>query len=169
MSNVTQPKPIVELHPKGKKPLSWRKDPVILARLAAVSEMMLRGADAWQIATALEASLATARRDITRVRTLWRENSLLDIQNTREKAIAQYNLIITRAWADYNKKSSPHWLRIVMEAQEKIDNIYGNQAPSVTVVAEADLEEIRKKRWYDKADMMKALAEDESSDDVPTT
>jgi hypothetical protein len=162
-SEVQPPSSTVEYHTKGKKPISWRRDTTILLRLVSVAEIYLRGGNLLNISHAFGYSLSTAKRDLARVKTLWREQALADLADLRAESLAHFRLIITRAWADYNKKPSPHWLRVIMDAQEKIDNIYGNQASKRVEVTELDIEAIRQKRWYDKEEMMQALLEDENN------
>jgi hypothetical protein len=163
MEQPTLQSPIVQVehHPKGKKAISWRRDEAILIRLVSVAEIYLRGGNLLSIARAFNYSLRTAKRDLARVKTLWREQCLADLDDERAEALAQYRLIITRGWADYNKKPSPHWLRVIMDAQEKIDNIYGNQAPKQVEVSELDLEETRRKRWSDLPKLLEAIAEED--------
>jgi hypothetical protein len=163
-SEVQPPASTVEHHPKGKKAISWRRDEAILIRLVSVAEIYLRGGNLLSISHAFGYSRSTAKRDLARVKTLWREQALADLADILAESIAEYRLIITRAWADYNKKPSPHWLRVVMDAREKIDNIYGNQAPKQVEVNELDLEEIRRKRWYDRDEMLQALLDDENNE-----
>jgi hypothetical protein len=165
MEQPTLQSPIlqVEHNPKGKKAISWRKDTTILLRLVSVAEIYLRGGNLINIAHAFDCSLSTAKRDLARVKTLWREQSLADLDDLRSESLAEYHLLIVKAWAEFNKKPSHHWLRVIMDAQEKIDNIYGNQASKRVEVTELDIEAIRQKRWYDKEEMMQALLEDENN------
>lgn len=162
---LEKPKPIVELHPKGKKAISWRKDPIILARLTSVAQMILAGAETWQIAAALDYSLVTARRDVTRVRTMWREGSEAEIDAKRDQSIAQYKMIQTRAWAEYNKAPSPGNLRVILDAQVRIDDIQGNQMPKSILMGELDIEQVRNKRWQQVQGLLADIITEDDSDE----
>jgi hypothetical protein len=114
---------------KGKKSVRWDRDPQILARLESVAQMMLRSARAWQIADALDVSLRTAKRDIRRVRTLWRRESERKIEESRQQSIAQIRAIQQQAWTEYDKVKrvgSPVGL-------PKADKKGGKAAPPKTV------------------------------------
>jgi len=88
------------------------------------------------------------KRDIARVRLLWRELNEHEIEDKREESVAQYKLIILRAWEEYSKNKSTNLLRVIMDAQEKIDGIEGNRKPEEVLVGKLpDIEEVRKKRW----------------------
>jgi hypothetical protein len=160
------PLPVVELHPLGKKAVSWRKDPVILTRLVSVAEVLLRGGSVLHIANTFDCSLATAKRDVARVKTLWREQSLEDLADLRSRSIAQYLLVITKSWAEFHKKASPNWLGKILDAQARIDDIQGNQAPKELLVGDLDIEAVRQKRWESVQGMLADIVaeEDEMSD-----
>ena len=67
----TPEKPARSVRRKGKKSVSFQDDPEILKRLGRVAEMMLEGKSLYEISTAQRCSIATAKRDIGRVRELW--------------------------------------------------------------------------------------------------
>lgn len=121
-----------EKAPKGRKSKSWRTDAEIQTRLSVVAELMIRRANMEQIAKATGSSLATAKRDVARVRTLWREAALENIEDRRQEAISQYKAIQLRAWDEYTRKKenenkNPRFLQIVMDAQAHIDDIEGTK------------------------------------------
>jgi hypothetical protein len=132
-NSLPQPQPDVEHVSPGRTSRNWRSDPVIMARLTVVAELLLRRANAYQISQATGSSFVTAKRDITRVRTLWRENALADIEHRRQEAVEQYRLIQQRAWDQYSKKENagsarqPRYLQIVMDAQNHIDDLEGTK------------------------------------------
>ena len=160
MSDLPQPEPGTEFPHEGKLSVSWRNDPVILARLNAVAAMMLRGSKQYEISKAMECSIATTRRDITRVRTLWREELKGQIDEKREQSIAHYKLVQSSAWDAYNKTESHNFLRIILDAQAKIDDIEGNQAP--IAIAAVNIDKVRAKRWQQIAgSIADILTEDE--------
>jgi hypothetical protein len=153
-STINTPSPQVQYRLKGKKAVSWRKDTIILTRLIAVAEIFLRGGTIISIASAFDYSFSTAKRDLARVKTLWREQSLEDLAAQRDQSIAQYRLVITKAWAEYSRKPNANFLRVIIDAQAKIDDIQGNQAPKEIHIEEPDLEAIRRKRWQDLKDVL---------------
>jgi hypothetical protein len=132
---------------KGKKSVSWRNDPEILARLAQVAEMILKGERPYQIAKKFKSSLSTAKRDVVRVKTIWQEENRADIVDCKNRSVAQYRLIITKAWENYEKNGSPKYLSVILGAQGKIDEIEGNLSAREVNLNVVDIETIRKKRW----------------------
>lgn len=146
-AGVPVPKPKVEPAQKGKKSVGWRNDPVILARLAAVAEIMLMRGTAAQIAETFDCSLATAKRDISRVRMLWKEQARGDINSKREESLAEYRLIQTRAWVEFRDKRNPRYLEVIMNAQDRIVEIEGTKAPEQVDVGVTDINKVREERW----------------------
>lgn len=133
---------IPELPPprnRDKKNVAWDTDVEILARLATVANMMVQGAKAHQIAGALSVNIRTAQRDMQRVYTLWRRDSMQQVDDARAKSIAHYEEIKTRAWEGYRKVSSAmngtyspklaseqrSWLELAMKAESHIDRLLG--------------------------------------------
>ncbi len=82
---------------EGKKSIPWNEDPEILSRLADVAEMMNKNLPSWQIAAACETSIGTAKRDIARVRELWKADATERLTGSKDAAIAQYGKIIYAA------------------------------------------------------------------------
>lgn len=142
---VEKPKPeiiIPELPPprnRNKQNVAWDTDVEILARLATVANMMVQGAKAYQIAEALSVNIRTAQRDMQRVYTLWRRDSMQQVDDARAKSIAHYEEIKTRAWEGYRKVTSSmngtyspklaneqrSWLELAMKAESHIDRLLG--------------------------------------------
>ena len=132
-------------HPRkrNKKNVAWDQDPEILARLTTVANMMTQGAKSYQIADALSVTIKTIQRDITRVYTLWRRESMQEIDDARAKSIAQYEEIKTRAWEGYRKasgfvnesrmpnprlmKEQQNWLKLAMDAESQIADLQGTK------------------------------------------
>jgi len=120
--------------------MPWDQDEETLARLATVANMIVQGAKGHQIAEALSISLRTAQRDMARVYTLWRRDSMQQVDDARAKSIAQYEEIKTRAWEGYRKVASEiadkgystrlasqqqSWLELAIKAQSQIDDLLG--------------------------------------------
>ena len=128
---------------RNKKNVAWDQDPEILARLSTVANMMTQGAKSYQIADALSVTIKTIQRDITRVYTLWRRESMQEIDDARAKSIAQYEEIKTRAWEGYRKvsgfvngsnmpnprlmKEQQNWLKLAMDAESQIADLQGTK------------------------------------------
>lgn len=131
---IPDPDVIAERAKPGKKSVSWREDPIILKRLSKVAELMLQDLSAWEIYTKLSSarspySLETAKRDVKRVRTLWRERAEMTIDGAREESLAQYRDVIKQARVDYASTKNPSYLRIVIDTRAKMDNLQNLNAP----------------------------------------
>lgn len=129
---IPAPPPGVEPVKRGRKSKPWRNDPTIMARLSVVADMLIRRANTQQIAQATGASFVTAKRDIARVRLLWRESALNEIEDRRIESIEQYKTIQLRAWSEYinvekGKSKNPRYLQIAMDAQNHIDDLEGTK------------------------------------------
>jgi len=74
--------------PRRGKDVSWRRDPVILARLPKVERMFLAGMYDSVIAQELGVHRATIQRDRERLEELWREQATNDIAAIRAEAVA---------------------------------------------------------------------------------
>jgi len=130
-------------HKRNKKSVAWDQDPEILARLSTVANMMTQGAKSYQIADALSVTIKTIQRDMTRVYTLWRRESMQEIDDARAKSIAQYEEIKTRAWEGYRKvsgyinesrmpnprliKEQQNFLKLAMDAESHIADLQGTK------------------------------------------
>jgi hypothetical protein len=140
---------------KGKKSIPFDRDPEILARLAAVAEMLLVGAKAFQIAATLNCSLTTAKRDIGRVKQLWKDDARDEIDGSRNATLALYRLVIMRAWEEFGKPVNANrkdrFLNLIVATQKEIDRINGVGPLKIDLSGKVemteDLEEVRKRRW----------------------
>ncbi|GAB4528457.1 MAG: hypothetical protein OHK0046_47300 [Anaerolineae bacterium] len=138
---MTTPKPNQPVRRPGKKSIRWDNDPEILLRLSSVASLMIQGAKQHQIATTMNVSLDTARRDMKRVRTLWRREAESKIEDARATSIAQFEEVKLQAWKEHRNSSSPRekvaWLRVIMEAESKIIELQGTKSPVLMDVTTA--------------------------------
>lgn len=118
-----------EVRRPGKKSIRWDRDPEILARLPAVAAMMLRGARVWQIAEAMLYSDRTAKEDMKRVRTLWREEAGDGVSEQRDRSVAHLREVQAHAWAKFDKSGDSRWLRVIREAEADIIRLQGTSRP----------------------------------------
>lgn len=124
---------------KGQKSVSWDHDPEILARLESVNQMMLRGAQRWQIAETLGVSLRTASRDMNRVRILRQRAAERDVEEKVNDSVSQFEAVRQEAWLRYDelrktdKAAAARWLKIVIEATREIDDLWGLRRLNVEV------------------------------------
>lgn len=146
---------------EGKKNIEWRDDPEILQRLALVAELMNKHKYGFEIAMETKVSLETAKRDIARVRELWKEDALDHIKSAKDMALAQYDQIIRDAREDLIKvksKGNPvraAYYNVILRAQKQIDAVSGiaekhelsgpNGGPIPVEVQ--DMDAVRKLRW----------------------
>ena len=145
---------------KGKRSTGWKDDPEILIRLSKVAELMNQNKRSFEIASECGLSIATAKRDIARVREWWKEDAEDRLMNSVDIAIAQYGSVIQKTWSDIQGVPSrspvrPAMMNVILRAQERIDKVTGiadkvehsgpNGAPIPVEVV--DMEAIRKKRW----------------------
>jgi hypothetical protein len=126
-----------------------------MARLDVISQMMVVGAKAHNIAAAMDYSLASAKRDIARVKQLWNTQAAEDINSSRSISLATYREILTRTWDELGKPENAgrkHLLfGVIVAAQKEIDRIQGvgpqNIVLSGSVEVTEDIEAVRKRRW----------------------
>jgi hypothetical protein len=153
---VTSKKPVkAKAKRKGKKSIAWDRDPEILARLASVAEMLLVGAKPYQIALALNEALSSAKRDVARVKQLWQEEARDEIDTSRNAALAQYKLVLMRAWDEYGKKENAGrkhlFLNIVTSTQKEIDRVQGVGPQKIDLSGKIDvvedIDKVRERRW----------------------
>lgn len=174
---ITKPKAEGDKRRKGKKNLNWKDDPEILVRLSAVSEMIVKQRSAIQIAQDTKVSLGTAKRDIARVKELWKEEAHERVINSRDLAIAQYSAEIKQGWEDVivlpvTHPNRPAALNIILRAQERIDKVTGIGGDKVEhsgpnggpiPVEVADVEAIRKRRWKQIAGSLAELTQENNA------
>jgi hypothetical protein len=79
------------------KQTAWRDDETILARLPEVERRHLRGDSNVAIADALGVAEVTIRRDIERIRKLWRERTGESIEDMKAAAVAELEDVRRRA------------------------------------------------------------------------
>src|SRR5689334_13062612 len=79
---------------EGKKNVRWQDDPEIMNRLVKVAELMNRGKRAFEIAVTTKVSIETTRRDIARVREIWKDDAKDRLAHAKDIAIAQYAAVI---------------------------------------------------------------------------
>jgi len=140
---------------KGKKNVPYNEDPEILKRLVRVAELMLKGTPSWRIAEELKCSIGTAKRDVARVRELWRIEATEKLDNLRGDALAQYQRVMNKAWTTIEKDPdrSAQLLSVILAAQEKIDKIGGLEKPrEIKVEVDGsievrDMDKVREERW----------------------
>jgi hypothetical protein len=165
-SNVELPDPAkrgAKSTRKGKKSVAWQDDPEILKRLALVAELMLDGKPAWEIAKDRKVSLATAKRDIRRVRDLWKAAALEKLESLMGDSLATYIRVQAAAWKKTveNPDKADQYLKVILQAQERVDKMAGIGQPetlnvnlSGEVEVKKDIEQIRNERWEQVKDLI---------------
>ena len=118
--------------------------------------MMNKNMPAWEIAAECETSIATAKRDIARVRELWTRDAKERLELAKETSLAQYASVIRDA-KEVLKDASPSlkdkYMNIILRAQERIDKVTGIADPVAVggipgqPVEVVDIEQVRQKRW----------------------
>jgi len=172
-----KPKRTGDTRREGKRSVNWKDDPEILQRLAEVAVLMNKNKRAFEIAKETKVSIETTRRDIARVRELWKEDARERIANSADQAIAQYGAVLEQAWTDLKKVSVKSnnraaFLKIILQAQDRIDKVTGIPDPisgpggGPIPIELVDTEKIRKKRWQQVAPNLQKIANKEN-DDAP--
>jgi hypothetical protein len=125
---------------KGKKSTRWDDDLKILLRLEVVASMMAQNASLRQIAAALNYSTTTARKDLARVRTIWRKVATEKLEKARARSVAVHMEIESEMWNIWRamntdeKKRGVHVLRTVIMAEKEVASLQGTiQAPEQTL------------------------------------
>lgn len=181
-TKLDKPKRAGDTRREGKKSVDWKEDPEILQRLAIVAQLMNKNKHAFEIAEATKLSLATAKRDIARVRELWKEDAKERLENSTDIAIAQYGAVQEQAWLDLAgiPPRSPvrsAVMNVILRAQERMDKVTGiadkveHSGPGggPIPVEVTDMEAIRKKRWKQVAPQLAELMNQENNDPKPTS
>lgn len=148
---------------KGKKSIAWDQDPEILKRLTRVAELMLDGKYSWQIAEELRCSIATAKRDIKRVRELWKTTAKEDLEDLYNDSIATYKRAQLTAWNEIRRdpKKAAQLLGVILDAQKQKERLSGLIKPEpveVNISGEVvvrDIQTVREERWNQVMEMMK--------------
>jgi hypothetical protein len=160
---------------EGKKNVPWKDDPEILQRLAEVAVLMNKNKRAFEIARETRVSIETARRDIARVRELWKEDAQERIDGAKDSAIAQYGAVLEQAWIDLKKVSVKSnnraaFMKVILAAQDRIDKVTGIADPisgpggGPIPVEIVDMEKVHKKRWNQISGKLKAMESKENDD-----
>lgn len=140
----------------GKKSVNWKDDPEILTRLAEVADLMNRNQPSYVIAQECGTSIATAKRDMLRVRELWKEFAKERLEDTVNQALVQYGTVIDKAWTEFEavpKALKAQFLTAVLRAQERIDKVTGIADPVALgnmnnkPFQVENIEDVRTKRW----------------------
>lgn len=164
---LPEPKVSRKVTRKGKKNVVWNEDPEILKRLGLVAEKMLDGKYAWEIAQDNKCSLATAKRDIGRVREVWKAQALEKLDNLAADSLATYTRVVAKAWRKIEDapEKADQYLRVIIAAQERVDKLAGIGKPeqvNVTVNGEVeirDINAIRDERWRQVSDALGTIKE----------
>lgn len=121
---------------QGKKTIPWRDDPEILRRLDEVEDLVLSGYRNTEIAAHLGVNEITIRRDRERIAVLWRERTTNDIVAMRARSISNLRRIQRLADNDYRRakdndllEQRPAYLRVQLDAEEKIIKLQGTPTP----------------------------------------
>jgi hypothetical protein len=84
-------------NPRGRKSVSWRRDPAILARLPRVERLHLAGRTNVAIAAELDVDEGTVRNDLKRLSELWLERTAADQADNRARVLAELEDVRVRA------------------------------------------------------------------------
>lgn len=113
--------------------LPWQQDPAILQRLALVEEYHLLGHTNYQVADILTergttCSEPTVRRDLERIRSLWRERIGDSVQKHRDRAVISYRRVQRAAWQEFETTKSTSlnksaYLNTVKSAEDSIAKV----------------------------------------------
>jgi len=160
--------PSAEVLRKGKKSLPFSEDPEILSRLSRVASYLLKGLPAFRIAEKLNYPIGSAKRDIARVRQLWKQEAKSKLSSEREAALAQYRLALAKAWemVDTRPDKADRYLALVLAAQERIDKLTGAVAPDQAEpkqeakLSTKDIETVRQDRWAQVRQALGAIGEE---------
>lgn len=182
---IEKPKRAGDTRRKRKKSLAWQDDPEILTRLAYVAQLMNQNKPAYLIAEKTKVSYATAKRDMLRVREIWREDAKSRLTNTVDTALAQYGAVIEKAWDDMQSLSPGNvaitsYMNVILRAQDRIDKVTGIADPvelqgkdgGPIELSIAEMEKVRESRWKkiaDKLAVVVAASSKESNGTKPNT
>jgi len=153
---------------KGKKSVPYYDDPEILKRLAQVAENMAKGKPAHEIASVLKCSLGTAKRDIARVRELWKADAREAIDYVKEESVNVYRRIQIEAWGKVTSTAdkADRYMMVILSAQKEIDRLNGAGEPdspqnanvTLGVTVDLNVDDVRQKRWEKVEDKLVKLA-----------
>lgn len=157
---------------EGKKSINWKEDPEILERLTTVADLMNMNQPSWVIAAETETSIATAKRDMARVRELWKEFANERLEGSLDTSLMQYGEVINKAWENY--KDAPasmkaQYLNVILKAQERIDKVSGIADPvdignrGNKPFQTEDISKIREERWKQINSKVKKVANESTA------
>lgn len=164
-SNIELPDRSGDTERKGKLNVPWHEDPEILARLADVAALMNKNRPSYVIADETGTSIATAKRDMKRVREFWKMDAKERLGYTTEEAIAQYEAIASDARDDLEKAPislKASYYMVILRALERRDKAAGIADPvslqgvpdKPVEVSVVDMDKIRLQRWAAIADKL---------------
>lgn len=84
---------------RGRKSVAWRRDPLILERMATVERWHLAGRTNVAIAADLDVDEATVRNDLKRLNELWLERTAASQDDNRARALAELEDVRVRSLA----------------------------------------------------------------------
>jgi hypothetical protein len=84
-------------NPRGRKSVSWRRDPAILARLPRVERLHLAGRTNVAIAAELDVDEGTVRNDLKRLSEIWLDRTATDQADNRARVLAELEDVRLRA------------------------------------------------------------------------
>ena len=171
-SNIELPDRSGDTERKGKLNVPWHEDPEILARLADVAALMNKNRPSYVIAEETGTSIATAKRDMKRVREFWKMDAKERLGYTTEEAIAQYEAIASDARDDLDKAPislKASYYMVILRALERRDKAAGIADPvslqgvpgKPVEVSVADMDKIRLQRWAAIADKLPKVSNGE--------
>jgi len=171
-SNIELPGRSGDTERKGKLNVPWHEDPEILARLADVAALMNKNRPSYVIAEETGTSIATAKRDMKRVREFWKMDAKERLGYTTEEAIAQYEAIASDARDDLEKAPislKASYYMVILRALERRDKAAGIADPvslqgvpgKPVEVSVADMDKIRLQRWAAIADKLPKVSNGE--------
>jgi hypothetical protein len=171
-SNIELPDRSGDTERKGKVNVPWHEDPEILARLADVAALMNKNRPSYVIADETGTSIATAKRDMKRVREFWKMDAKERLGYTTEEAIAQYEAIASDARDHLDKAPislKASYYMVILRALERRDKAAGIADPvslqgvpgKPVEISVADMDKIRLQRWAAIADKLPKVSNGE--------
>jgi len=123
-----------QTNPKGRKPLPWKRDPLILERLVKVESLHLMGVTNIGIGSQLNVTEATVRNDLKRLAIIWKERVGDDIAEQKERAVAVYRKVQSEAWRAFHgapdkSLNRSAYLNTVKNSEDSIVKVLGLNEP----------------------------------------
>lgn len=165
-ANIELPLRDGDVEREGKKSVSWEEDPEILQRLVYVAELMNQNKPSPVIAEECGVSLGTAKRDIGRVRELWKLDAKERLGFKKEESLANYRDLARRIHEDLENLKprqmhlKPALYTALIKTLHRIDQVsgigdninLGNQNGKPFEIKQ--IEEVRMKRWQTVASQL---------------